>query len=278
MHRELGLWRWLLLALLWTYFGLGQGLRSEAQTSILVGTIAEQRADARILKALSTPVTIQSFQRPLGIVLAQLSQQAGVSIILDRQALEAINIKAESEVTLNLRGITARNALQLACRSLDPTLTWAIMNEGVLVTTKEESQNLCVTRIYPVGDLIETEDESGADYDPLLDVICRVIEPASWDSEGGMGSIFPLPSAQALICTQTREVHEEVRRLIEILREIRDPDSALAAAKATVAAAEESADERMPEVDVGTLLGVAARAPKIDRHPAPWRVPQRYDN
>ena len=279
MHRELGSSRWLFLALLSASFGLAPTLRAEAQTSILVGTRAEQQAEVRIRAALSTPVTLRSFDENLGVILARLSGQLHIPVHFDRNALEAINISAESQVTLQVQGVSASAALQLICERLDPTVTWTIHSEVLLVTTKEECQNKMTTRIYPVGDLLEPYvDGGGLDFEPLMDVICRVVEPASWDAEGGSGGMQPFPAGKSIVCTQSRDVHDKVGRMIEILRQVRDPSRAMSAALAAAEAAEESADENESEVDVEALLESRSRAPVVDSHPAPWRVPQRYDN
>ena len=78
----------------------------------------------------------------------------GITISLDKTALEAINITGENLVTLNVQGVSLRSGLRLLLRSLDPTLTYSIQDEILMITTKEAAQEHMVTKVYPVGDLV----------------------------------------------------------------------------------------------------------------------------
>lgn len=63
-----------------------------------------------------------------------------------------------------------------------------------------------------------TETRMVADYDALIEVITTTAKPQSWDEVGGPGSISPMSSAQSIVVSQTREVHEEVLELLRALR------------------------------------------------------------
>lgn len=243
-----------------------------AQTSVLVGTAAEQRAEARIHILLSTPLEVRAFQERLESLTAYLAEKLGVRIELDQDSLEAINIRPDSLVTVTLSERPAGLALQAMLRSLDPTLTCIIDGEHLLITTREEAQQRMQYRIYVVADLIEEDDIGQSKYEPLMDTIKWVIEPASWEDEGGSGAIRPLPTTEALICCQTRETHEKIDRLLTILRQVRDPSRTIA----EIASDSDAIPKVEESAEIEALLA-ARRGPKIDANPEPWRVPQRYD-
>jgi len=52
--------------------------------------------------------------------------------------------------------------------------------------------------------------------DDLIDLICATIEPVTWDQVGGPGTCYP--SGTLLVVRQTREVHEQIEKLLDKLR------------------------------------------------------------
>jgi tetratricopeptide (TPR) repeat protein len=65
------------------------------------------------------------------------------------------------------------------------------------------------------------EDFSHADFDTLIDLITSTLEPQSWDSVGGAGSIEAEPTRVALVVSQTPDVHQQLSRLLLLLRRSR---------------------------------------------------------
>jgi len=61
-----------------------------------------------------------------------------------------------------------------------------------------------------------------ADFDSLIDLITTTIEPTTWDTVGGPGSIAPFETNLSLVISQTQEVHEEIVDLLEQLRRMQD--------------------------------------------------------
>lgn len=53
----------------------------------------------------------------------------------------------------------------------------------------------------------------------LIDLIERTIEPASWETNGGNGTIVYYPGLMALVVSATSEVHSDVGTVLENLRE-----------------------------------------------------------
>ena len=86
---------------------------------------------------------------------------------------------------------------------------------------------MLVVKVYPVADLLApaggTPPEAGDyDYDSLVDTITSTIAPNSWQDVGGPGSIAvaPFGRVNALVVSQTYQVHRKVAKLLEDLREV----------------------------------------------------------
>lgn len=54
----------------------------------------------------------------------------------------------------------------------------------------------------------------------LVELIQKTIAPASWDVNGGLGTIYYWPSNHALVVRQTGEVHHEVGQVLEQLERL----------------------------------------------------------
>ena len=61
-----------------------------------------------------------------------------------------------------------------------------------------------------------------ADFDSLIELITTTIQPTTWDTVGGPGSIAPFETNLSLVVSQTQEVHEEIVDLLEQLRRMQD--------------------------------------------------------
>jgi hypothetical protein len=97
----------------------------------------------------------------------------------------------------------------------------------LLITSQAEAEAMMENRVYPVGDLVET-DEDGLvvmperGYESLIDVITRTLEPTSWDDVGGPGSIVESPGSESLVISQAAYVHDEIEHLLSSLRQARE--------------------------------------------------------
>lgn len=64
---------------------------------------------------------------------------------------------------------------------------------------------------------------SGADFDSLIELITKTVEPDSWADGGqGSGTIAPFETNLSLVINQTQEVHEKIAELLEQLRRLQD--------------------------------------------------------
>jgi hypothetical protein len=178
---------------------------------------------AAIEAALASPTEMNFAETPLQDVIDALKERHQIEIMIDTKALGDVGIGTDSPVTLNVKGISLRSALNIMLRQL--SLTWIIQDEVLMITTPEEADNLLTTKVYDVADLVVCRDEHGAvddDYDSLIDIITSTVKPTTWDNVGGPGSIQggTLGTAKVLVVTETREVHEGIVDLLAKIREI----------------------------------------------------------
>jgi hypothetical protein len=174
-----------------------------------------------IRKALTQPIEVRFVETPFGEAMECLQQTLKIPIQLDLKALTDAGVAADTPITRNLRGSSARKTLELILRELD--LTWVIDDGVLLVTTPDRAENRLQTTVYDVGDLVRAVDEQGHpanDFDQLVEVITSTIKPTSWDTAGGPGSIAPFETDRSalLVVSQTQRVHEELETLLADLR------------------------------------------------------------
>jgi hypothetical protein len=178
---------------------------------------------ARIEAALASPTEICFIEAPLTEILDYLKEQHHIEIQIDLRGLEDVGIGTDSPVTIDLKGISLRSALNLMLRKLN--LTWLIEDEVLIITTVEEAENHLDTKVYDVADLVICRDEHDVpwdDFDALIDIITSTIKPTTWDGVGGPGAIKgnTLGTAKVLIVSQTCDVHEEIAGLLKDIREL----------------------------------------------------------
>jgi general secretion pathway protein D len=61
-----------------------------------------------------------------------------------------------------------------------------------------------------------------ADFDSLIDLITNTVQPTTWDEVGGPGTVSQFETNLSLVISQTQEVHDQIRDLLEQLRRLKD--------------------------------------------------------
>lgn len=172
------------------------------------------KEDQAILKALDEHAKYTFLDQPLSDVVASISHEMGVDVVLDQRALEDVGMGTDTPITKAIAGITHRSFLRLLLSELD--LTYHTRGGALWITTPEAAEAELLTRVYPVGDLIDISgsgDKSSYDYDSLSEVISSVVAPNTWDDVGGPGAMEGIYGT--LVMSQTADVHDEVARFIE---------------------------------------------------------------
>lgn len=109
-------------------------------------------AEAKILRALDEPTTMEFIETPLRDVADQLKLLHGIEIQLDTKALAEINVTPDTPITKSIKGISLRSALRLMLAEHD--MNYIIEDEVLLITTADKAKTTVVTKVYPVADLV----------------------------------------------------------------------------------------------------------------------------
>lgn len=169
-----------------------------------------------ILAALSTPVTINFKGSRFDDVIEYLQTLTGQPILVDPAAMKEAEITYETPVTLNAKGITVRTALRKVLAELG--LSYIIKEESIQVTTIQRVRETMSVRTYPVQDIVIVASHPGRvgfaspaeilkNVKELMALIQNSVDSASWQENGGTGTIaFHAPS-MSIIVKQTAEVH-----------------------------------------------------------------------
>jgi hypothetical protein len=175
--------------------------RTRTRSKATVQLTAKERA---IFQALDSPVPAQFKDSPLEAVLDYLMTYTGVAILVNKQALDEVQATYDTRVTVNLKSATVRTVLRKILSELG--LTYVIKDEVIQVVTALQAKSMMATKVYYIGDLLRPffllEDAAR-----LIDLIQRTVEPASWQVNGGSGTIFFEPSTLSLVIKQSAEFH-----------------------------------------------------------------------
>ncbi|MCO8122122.1 sigma-70 family RNA polymerase sigma factor [Stieleria sp. TO1_6] len=182
-----------------------------------IGTSKWLNADDQMMRqsemTLAKPVNFDFDQTPLREAIASISQKLEIPIVIDARGLEEIGIDSEIPVTYKLGELPARDLFPQMLRNLD--LTLAVINNVYTVTTREAAEDSLLRRIYWLEGLT-----LAGDYDSLMSLIETSITPDTWESLGGNSTMAPFPGARpSLIISTTLDVHRDIEKLIETLRE-----------------------------------------------------------
>jgi hypothetical protein len=193
-----------------------------AQRALPVGSAAEIKTESVILRALDARFSAVFSETPLTDALDAIGHAGKIQVQIDAKSLADAGVGIDSQVTRVIDDISLRSALGVILRPMD--LAWIVVNESLVITTKEKADAEFRTVVYPVRDLVTNRNglRLPQDFDSLIDTITTTIAPTTWDEVGGPGSIAEFRPTSALIVSQTREVHEQIEGVLDALRQAGD--------------------------------------------------------
>ena len=176
-----------------------------------------------ILKALAAPITVDLTEQRFGGVIDWFQKQMGQTIVLDKPALDDLNVNSESTtVTLHLEKVSTRTALKKILADLG--LTYVIKEETIFVTTPAKAKDMMTVRTYYMGDLVPHYDisfnnivgqlQAAQAVAQLVNMITNNIDKDSWEVNGkeGGGTIVFDPVSMSLIVKQSAELHMKMKQ------------------------------------------------------------------
>ena len=170
--------------------------------------------EKKIREALESQIKTFDFREtPLRDVAEQIEDEHGIQVELDIPALEDAGLDPDCPITNSLSGISLRSALRLILGGY--YLTYLIKDDLLLITTEDKAYKNPTIVSYPVV-------WNGDDYQSIIDLIQQTIDPQSWDTVGGNGTILPYPLYNEIFISQTEEVHEDI---LDLFRNVIDTDA-----------------------------------------------------
>ena len=114
---------------------------------------SEERIDSVLREPLKVP--LQHDEEPLNEVMRQIQDEYDIPIVFDNAALDQLAISPETEVTVDLRSISLRSAMNLMLKQPGlEDLTYVLDQEVLLITTIEKANETLKVKVYPVADLV----------------------------------------------------------------------------------------------------------------------------
>jgi hypothetical protein len=170
-----------------------------------------------VLAALKKPISAEFNDATFSEVIDYLRKVTGQEIVVDKQALDEVNVTYETPLKLHANKLTTRTVLKRLLGDLG--LTYVLKDGTLFVTSTARAKEMVTTRTYYVGDLATIVDVR---FGPLLsqiqatqalativNLITSQIEPQSWNvnNPDAPGLIVFDPVTMTLIVRQTAEVH-----------------------------------------------------------------------
>lgn len=180
--------------------------------------------EEKLLKALDTPIKAGLKDAPFQEAVQLLSTAIDQKIYVDTKALEGLGVNLDDKADVP-GGVTARSALRVMLQSKG--LTFVLRDNIIQVVTLEMAKKQCVTRAYDVRDLVGGGFATPGPWGPymdaqavaqnaqvIIDAIKKSVEPAAWESSGGVGTITFHYGTMSLIVRAPSEVHADLYRKI----------------------------------------------------------------
>ena len=167
-----------------------------------------------IQRALDRPVTLSYRDVPLKDVCDQLTELLGVPLLMRKTLLEDAAVAEDTPITIDLPPLPLRYALALLLSDLN--LALEIGSEVLYVTTAEDAESSVEIRLLDVRHLT-SPGAGGIDERSLERLIRTEIRPDTWEEAGGPGWMSYYRGLLGV--TQTVEIQQEVRHLIDVLSE-----------------------------------------------------------
>jgi hypothetical protein len=186
-------------------------LRYQIQNGVLR---IEIPADEKLREALQRRVSFDCDKIPLQEFLLRASQDWHLKVAMPNK------LTSRPRITLHVSGATIESVLKLGFEQSGVRYKFA---EDVLVLSPAEPQ---VILVYPVADLLtNVEPQSGIvrdakiDFNSLETLIRTAVEPNTWEQLGGKGHIAHSEETLSLVIRQTGPVHDQIRNLLQKLRQ-----------------------------------------------------------
>jgi hypothetical protein len=181
--------------------------------------------EKKLIKALNSTMSVNFNKHPLKEAIEYIQEKTGgIPIFFDELALKESGIEYDTDpVTFKASKVTVRTILKKICA--DRGLTFIIKEAAVQVMAPAKAADMMVIRSYPVQDLIQpvvrnqnpyiTSMQMNQAIQGLILNIQNAVDPASWQVNGGKGTISFNQASLSLVIRQSAEFHYQMNGLLK---------------------------------------------------------------
>ena len=116
--------------------------------------------NAEVSEVLNRRMDLKYQEVPLRDVVAQLTEQTGVTFYLSIKKLDEAGVPPDAVLTKNFRNIRLSTGLELILSDLE--LTYTVRDDVVVITTPEDAESQLEVRVYDCRDLLAMPAPAGA--------------------------------------------------------------------------------------------------------------------
>jgi hypothetical protein len=174
--------------------------------------------EKELLKMLNSTLSVAWDKKPLKDAIEFIQDKTNLNILMDEGSLKEVNVEYDDPVTLKGNKLPVRMILKKILA--DKGLTYIIKDACLHVMTPDKAKQYQVARAYPVGDLLPVfMPQAGPFFNrarmyegvqQLMDLIVNTVEPASWQVNGGWGTMSFHEPSMSLVIRQTAEFHYQM--------------------------------------------------------------------
>ncbi|KLU05152.1 putative signal peptide protein [Rhodopirellula islandica] len=185
------------------------GIATDRWAGISAKTVETMESD------LNQTVSIESDDMPLDEAVASLQEQLHHRIVLDVFAMEGEGLSADIPVNIHAKETSFRSVMNRMLR--DQNMTFQFEDNVWVVTTVTAAEERPLHRIHYLEATGLTKSISEA-----MQLIQTSIDPESWETLGGMGTMAPLPTGGSnrpgILISTTFATHLKIEALFDALR------------------------------------------------------------
>lgn len=172
--------------------------------------------ERKIYEAIQQPLKppLDYIEIPLNQIIQAISGDYQIPIVFDRQALEEMAISEETEISIMVRDLPLKSALNLMLAQVED-LTYVIKHDVLIITSEDAANRIMETRIYNVTS-IGLDDELAEDR--IVKALTTTVDSDSWADKKGNGKLSLLGNGLISI-SQTQAVHEKIAAFLAELEE-----------------------------------------------------------
>ncbi len=178
-------------------------------------------AETPLERLLDKQIDVDVTDTPIRTAIEQLAAEQGITVRFDDAAFENRDLFS-NPVSMHLKQISLRNALQLLLDQCNPTIagwddaTYVEQPDELLITSVDAASEMLETRFYPLPDITYTppllpNQLWTFDIDSMIEFIESLAAPDSWEAMGGLATIRE--SEGGMLISQTQAAHREIRDL-----------------------------------------------------------------